>query len=273
MLVYPTRLDAGAYPVREGKTNIILDFTWAKSDGAFNAQGDRIALSRKACSNPYHPDLIYCSETYLKQEGKLFIEYGAWSRLTLIGEIEGGKQKAFQLRVKRHWLNAHTGFRLNFYEGDIVISIENSYGYAYQRQNINITQNQHRHGAFLRLALLLGGDWRIDNWINSYITTSYGWKRNWNQTIEADYLFGETTIGIELLETSLWHKLILLNDVLIRRGISGDRRFRGMEYVYQGSLVIFPVERFGVQLGYRFILSGRNVEASEGGFAKLWFAF
>ena len=271
---YPMGAQAGAYPIPEGEVKLFAEFAWSRSNGIFGNQDNPINLSRTICADADSVKLDYCGHTYDKLESKLFVEYGARRYMTLIGEIAGGRQRSFQDHAARDWLEMSAGFRLTpFQRRRIVISIENSYGYAYQSQPVNITQSAAMHDGFVKIALQIGTDWRLHKHIRNYLSTSYGWKHSLNNAVEENYFFTTATLGIEFADAWLRYDMIILNDAWVRADQSGARRYRSIAYNYQISAVVFPTDQFGIQLGYRTVVGGRNVEMSDGVFTKLWLIF
>lgn len=273
VLLYPAASRAGAYPLPQHEIKFFTEFAWSRSNGIFAAQDNQVRLSRAICADAQSRKLDYCGHTYEKREGKLFVEYGALRYLTMIGEIAGGRQRSFQRHAERDWLELSAGFRLVPYQRRFAVAIENSYGYAYQRESVNIGQKKEAHGGFMKIALMLGFDWQLHRYIRNYITNGYGWKHNLEHQIEADYFFTTATLGIELSKTWLRYHVIILSDLWIKADSSGAHRYRSLEYSSQISAVMFPIDQLGVQLGYRTIFGGRNIEMSDGIFTKLWLTF
>ena len=286
LLALPAK--AWAFIVKSGETKIIAEYAQSRSNAVFdqNAKifkpitGDQLECSQSSTSNNLDLNNLY-QKPQSKTEGSLNIEAGVFSFLTLISHIHGGEETLFScinsLRARGlTWISAEGGFRLKLYEKSLVVfSIENSYGY--RRENIlygatGESPVETEEGLFINAAFLTMMPWYFNRHLDGFVSAKGGWESQHNR-LEEDSLFGDASVGINFAKSLIGWRVLLIGNFFTRAEITGEQDLRAVEYKLQPSIVIFPSDHVGLQVGTRWIVAGKNASRSFTSFAKIWLEF
>ena len=286
LLALPAK--AWAFIAKPGEIKIIAEYAQSRSNAVFdqNAKifkpttGNRQECSQSLVSSNLDLNNLY-QKPQSKNEGSLYIEAGVFSFLTLISHIHGGEETLFScansLRARRlTWISAEGGFRLKLYEKSLVVfSLENNYGY--RRENILYGALDDRsveteEGLFINAAFLTMMPWYFNRHLDGFVSARGGWESQHNR-LEADSLFGDASLGINFAKSLIGWRVLLLGDFFTRSEITGEKELRAVEYKLQPSIVIFPSDHVGLQVGTRWIVAGKNASRSFTSFAKIWLEF
>ena len=286
LLTLPAK--ARAFIAKPGEIKIIAEYAQSRSNAVFDQNANifkPITGSQAECSESEVSRNLDLNNLYQKpqskNEGSLYIEAGVFSFLTLISHIHGGEETLFScinsLRARRlTWISAEGGFRLKLYETSLVVfSIENSYGY--RRENIldGATGDGSvgtEEGLFINAAFLMLMPWYFNQHLDGFVSARGGWESQHNR-LEADSLFGDASLGINFAKSLIGWRVLLLGDFFTRSEITGEKELRAVEYKLQPSIVIFPSDHVGLQVGTRWIVAGKNASRSFTSFAKIWLEF
>ena len=288
LLALPAK--AWAFIAKPGEIKIIAEYAQSRSNAVFDQDakifkpttGSPQECSEFLTANNLNFNNLY-QKPQSKTEGSLNIEAGVFSFLTLISHIHGGEEALFlcsnsnSLRVRGlTWISAEGGFRLKLYENSLVVfSIENSYGY--RRENLLYGAPSNRpveteEGLFINAAFLTLMPWYFNRHLDGFVSARGGWESQHNR-LEEDSLFGDVNLGINFAKSLIGWRVLLLGDFFTRSEITGEKELRAVEYKLQPSIVIFPSDHVGLQVGTRWIVAGKNASRSFTSFAKIWLEF
>ena len=260
---------AGAFLLEPGEVKVITEYSQSRSSAIFNSSGGTQA----------RPDLnSQMQYPESKNEGSLYVEAGVRSYLTLIGRMQGGRQEFFRSMeapsIKLNWFSFDTGVRLKLYEGTWLISLENSYGYRQEKIYNTSTETPFttETGLFIDAALLVGVPWRLGPYVNGFASFATRWQSHY-QRLEQDMLINEATIGAEFPKHLIGWRALLLGDVFVNSEVNEPSSQRIVEYKVQPSVVLFPIDTAGVQIGARWLIYGQNAARDVTIFVKFWLDF
>ncbi len=266
-LLLATSAQAGAFLVNPGDSKIIIEYAQSRSSAIIDRHGQK-------------RDFIFGDEDQprWKKEGSIHIERGVWPAFTLIGKLNGGQQEFFLLpqaeKAERlNWQSVEAGGRLKLYEAEhfVILSLENSYGY--RREDISGDPFfKTEEGFFIDAALLLGIPIYLHPYVAGFASLAGRWQSHY-QRLEQNTLLSEASLGIDFSKHLVGWRVLLLGDFFTNAEISGPRERRTIEYKLQPSIVVFPNDHIGLQLGARWQLYGKNTTRSLTGFAKIWLEF
>ncbi len=260
---------AGALLPKPGKFKIIAEYSQSRSKAIFNENGKAADITQ-ANQQLQYPEL--------KKEGNLHIEIGVLSKLALIAHAKGGQQKFFRRegagQSKLNWQSADIGIRLQLYQDDWTLSLENSYGY--RREDISSDSPDDpfgtEEGFFIDAALLAGIPWYLHRHIHGFVSVAGRWQSHY-QNLEYDLLIGEAGVSLNLSRNPLAWRILLFGDVFVNAEISRSSSQRIIEYKAQPSIVVFPVKHVGLQIGTRWVVHGQNASRGFTSFVKVWLDF
>ena len=278
--------NALAFIAKPGEVKLIVEYAQSRADAVFDNNAGVFEPVLGGCSrddNSINQDVAYLYQKPKdKTEGSLNIEAGVFSFLTLIGHVHGGEETLLSCTDpapdrKITWLSAQGGFRLKLYKGDLVaFSLENNYGY--RRENIlynNVSDGNlfaTEEGFFVNAAFLTLLSWYVNPHLDGFASTRMGWQSHHNR-LEEDSLFGNASLGINFAKSLIGWRVLLLGDFLTMAEITGEKDRRAVEYKLQPSIVIYPSDHIGFQVGGRWIVAGKNASRSFTSFAKVWLEF
>ena len=284
LFVLPT--NALAFIAKPGEIKIIIEYAQSRADAVFDNNADAFKPVIDGClrdQNSINQDVDYLyQKPNEKTEGSLNIEAGVFSFLTLISHVHGGEEILFTCDAseperKITWISAQGGFRLRLYKSDVVVfSLENNYGY--RRENIlynddsGVNPFATEEGFFVNAAFLTLLSWYVNPHLDGFASVRMGWESQHNR-IEEDSLSGAASLGINFAKSLIGWRVLLLGDFLTRAEITGEKDRRAVEYKLQPSIVIYPSDHIGLQVGGRWIVAGRNASRSFTSFAKIWLEF
>lgn len=267
LILYPTLAYAGPWAVKPGEANLFLDYTYEKSETYFDDNGNQAS------------DLIdgYQNFTATKSEGKIYLEAGITPHFTSIFILEGGEQVSFDASRDTLWVRFKLGGRLSIKleEENLAISIEALYGYQHfdnQNQHQRITTTSTTEKDLLSISAELGKDWLFFDLINVYVTGSGLWRNGFSNN-EVDWFQGDALLGVNLLPGLLGRRVIFVNKIFYTMSLHKRQEQRIEEYKIESSLVLFPFPDYGIEIGYRALLAGKNTNRGQGVFTRVWLSF
>ena len=284
LFVLPT--NARAFIVKPGDVKIITEYAFSRSDAVFDNNAEVFNPVIGGCfrdENSINQDVDYLyQKPKEKTEGSLNIEAGVFSFLTLLGYIHGGEEMLLSCADsaparKITWFSAKGGFRLKLYEVDVaVFSLENNYGYRRENTLYNNVSDGNlfatEEGFFVNAAFLTLLSWYVNPHLDGFASARMGWESQHNR-LEEDSLFGNVSLGVNFAKSLIGWRVLLLGDFLTRSEITGEKDRRAVEYKLQPSIVIYPSDHIGLQVGGRWIVAGKNASRSFTSFAKIWLEF
>ena len=157
----------------------------------------------------------------------------------------------------------------------MVFSIENNYGYRRENLLYGATDDgsvETEEGLFINAAFLTMMPWYFNRHLDGFVSARGGWESQHNM-LEEDSLFGDANLGINFAKSLIGWRVLVLGNFFTRTEITGEKELRAVEYKLQPSIVIFPSDHVGLQVGTRWIVAGKNASRSFTGFAKIWLEF
>ena len=243
---------------------LFIEYSYERSFSFFNSTRQELKPSQETGLIPY--------KTYSarKNELKLFAEYGFVFDSTFLFTLEGGFQEGFNFSYHNDWVSTQIGIRLSKKLKNITTSLEGAYGYNQFSEGQAFLRA--RGDSFASLSVEFGKDWVFIDAINLYITAKTTWQKNWRAHQE-DEASVNAVLGIKLLEDAFGNKVIFLNQFLFKTSLENKPNMRAEEFKIEFSLVVFPFSGYGLEIGYRETVLGKNINRGRGYFTKLWFEF